>query len=54
MLDTYLVWQINPPKYLEPRVTRLDWAKFHNLGYFLKAQAIFGGEIWFVVGILRV
>jgi hypothetical protein len=24
------------------------------LGYFLKGQAIFGGEIWFVVSILRV
>jgi hypothetical protein len=24
------------------------------LGYFLKAPAIIGGEIWFVVGILRV
>ncbi len=30
-----------------------DWAKFCHLGYFLKAQAIFGGEIWFVVGVLR-
>jgi hypothetical protein len=24
------------------------------LGYFLKAQAIFEGEIWFVVGILSI
>jgi hypothetical protein len=24
------------------------------LGYFFKAQAIFGGEIWFVVGVLEV
>jgi hypothetical protein len=31
-----------------------DWAKFRNFGYFLKPQANFVGEIWFVVGILRV